>query len=203
MRSSFLAIVIGLCLAISPGAAQQTNPFAAMRNFSATQIIETGGRTISAKIYRSGDKMRMDMEMPNSRAGGMHNIANLATGDAYAVMAGGMCMHMRMNPQMFNTALLSANGVKLDRVAAGSETINGHPCKIEDVTATEPGKAPVKSKVWEAQDLHGFPLKLVYQTAGGQVTTVYKDVSLSAPDASLFAQPSNCRDMPMGNPFAR
>ena len=55
---------------------------------------------------------------------------------------------------------------------------------------------PTKMKVWEAQDLHGFPLKVEMQTDHGLITTEYKNVSLAEPDTSLFVHPDNCRQMP-------
>ena len=51
-------------------------------------------------------------------------------------------------------------------------------------------------KVWEAQDLKNFPIKIEMQTSRGPVTMEYKDVSFSDPDASLFSHPDNCRQMP-------
>jgi hypothetical protein len=50
-------------------------------------------------------------------------------------------------------------------------------------------------KVWEAQDLKGFPIKIEMQTSRGPMTVEYKDVSFSDSDASLFVH-DNCRQMP-------
>jgi len=74
--------------------------------------------------------------------------------------------------------------------------VDGHPCKVENLTVTQQNGQPTKMKVWEAQDLKGFPIKIESQTSRGPVTIEYKDISFSEPEASLFTHPDNCRQMP-------
>jgi hypothetical protein len=51
-------------------------------------------------------------------------------------------------------------------------------------------------KVWEAEDLKGFPIKVEIESSRGPMAVKYKDVSFSEPPASLFTHPENCRQVP-------
>ncbi len=203
LRVLAYAISVVLTFAGAPSARAQNDPFAAMHQFSASQVVQSGGHEMTGKVYHSDNKIRSEMQMPNDRGQGMYHLMFLDTGDTYMVMPGGnMCMHMKMDPARMKSAILQASkDTKVERSAAGSETLDGHPCKIENITVTETGKEPLKYKVWEAEDLKGFPVKMVMDTARGPVTTEYKDVSLAKPDDSLFTKPENCREMGMGMPL--
>jgi len=179
------------CLSI---AAQAQNPFD-IRQFSATTVISgvpTQGRggMGEMKIYRSADKMRTDMP------GGMgYMIVDLSQHAAYMVM-NGMCMQTATQTQ--SNPFAQASDASIDRSPAGADTLDGHPCKVENLTITPHDGKPMKMKVWEAQDLKSFPIKVEMQTDKGTVTVLYKDLSFDAPPASLFTHPENCRQMPSG-----
>jgi hypothetical protein len=51
---------------------------------------------------------------------------------------------------------------------------------------------PIKLKLWEAEDLHGFPVKVQVLNGGGRGTIQYKDVVLGPADPSLFIRPKHC-----------
>ena len=102
---------------------------------------------------------------------------------------------MQMTPQQQNP-FAQAEGASIDRSPAGTDTVDGHACKVENMTVTPKSGQPVKMKVWEAEDLKGFPIKIEMQLARGPFTLQYKDISFAAPDPSLFTHPDNCRQMP-------
>jgi hypothetical protein len=145
------------------------------------------------KIYRSGELIRTNLP------GGLgYSIVDLSEHTSFMVMGNGMCMQMSTQPE--ETPLSHSPDATIQRVPVGTETVDGHPCKVENLTIT-PHSGPragqaTTAKVWEAQDLHGFPIKMESQTSRGAVTIQYKDISLSAPDASLFVHPEGCRTMP-------
>jgi hypothetical protein len=194
-----VGVLLGAGAALTFLVAQADSPFAVMRNFSARQTVVANGRTISGKIYRSGDKLRNEMSMGKMT---MYHLTMIDTGDTYMVMPqNNMCMKMHTDVSKMNPAMVSGSkDAKLTRTTIGAETVDGHPCKIEHVVGTS-GNASVDYKVWEAQDLKGFPVKIVMSTPKGDVTTTYSDINLSTPDASLFTPPTNCRTMgSMGMP---
>ena len=180
---------IFLCLAI---AAQAQNPFD-FKQFSATIVMSpmpAGREGGGMKVYRSGDKMRTSMP-----GGAGYMIMDLDQRTNYMVMNGNMCMQTT-TPQAQQNPFSQARNATVERTAAGTDTVDGHPCKVENLTVTPQNGEPHKMKVWEAQDLKGFPIKIEMQSSRGPMTIEYKDISFSEPDASLFTHPDNCRRMP-------
>jgi outer membrane lipoprotein-sorting protein len=186
-----LTILAILCLAI---VAQAQNPFDTFKQFSATAVMSGmpthGGQGPGEmKIYRSGDKMRTTMP-----GGAGYMIMELSQHTGYMVMSTGMCMQMTAQGQQ--NPFSQAQDATIERSPAGTDTVDGHACKVENLTVTPRNGQPSKMKVWEAEDLKGFPIKIEMQSSHGLVTMEYKDVSFSEPDASLFTHPENCRQMP-------
>jgi len=195
-KSNTLAIgLVMLCVALT---ARAQNPFEAVKAFSATYVMSgTSGNAqqgqIQTKIYRSGSKLRTDLP-----GGAGYSIIDTSDRTTYMVMGSGMCMQMTAKEQQ--NPFAQPPDVTVERSSAGTDTVDGHACKVENVTVTQhsgphAGQATTM-KVWEAQDLHGFPVKMEMQTARGVMTMQYKDISLAEPDASLFVHPDNCRQMP-------
>jgi len=184
-----------LCAATAPHA---QSPFDALKAYSATIEMTGGAAPASAghgamKIYRSGDNIRTDLP-----GGAGYNLLDVGTHTNYMVI-GSMCM--QMNTPQQETPLAHSADATIDRAPVGTESVDGHPCKVENVTITPHtgprAGQPTTMKVWEADDLHGFPIKMETQTSRGPMSIQYKDINLSAPDASLFVHPSNCSSMPM------
>ncbi len=186
--------LVMLCVALT---ARAQSPFEAVKAFSATVVMS--GMSSNAhqgqgtKIYRSGGKIRTDLG-----GGAGYSIVDTSARMMYMVMGSGMCMQMTAKEQQ--NPFAQAPDVTTERSSAGTETVDGHVCKVENLTLT-PHTGPragqaTHMKVWEAQDLHGFPIKMEMQTERGLITTEYKDISLTEPDASLFVHPDNCRQMP-------
>ncbi|MFZ0419086.1 MAG: hypothetical protein WAM04_13390 [Candidatus Sulfotelmatobacter sp.] len=178
-----------LLLLFLPVFAQAQNPYDTFKQFSATGVTsgKTGEHTM--KIYRSGDKMRTDMATTG------YMIIDMSEHTAYMVM-NGMCMQMPKTADSEQNPFTQAQDATYERTPAGTDVVDGHPCKVENVTVTPRNGQPIKRKVWEAEDLKGFPIKSEMQTSKGTITMEYKDVSFSEPQASLFAHPENCRQMP-------
>ncbi len=176
----------------SAAVAQTQNPFG-VKQFSATVVMSGApaakGRGMQGdmKIYRSGDKMRTSM-------GSMgYMVMDLTQHTNYMVM-NGMCMQISRPPQQ--NPFSQAQDATIDRSPAGTDTVDGHACKVENVTVTPHNGQPTKMKLWEAQDLKGFPVKVEMESSHGPVTVEYKDISLDEPPASLFTHPDNCQQMP-------
>jgi hypothetical protein len=157
-------------------------------DFSATEVVTSpNGKATSMKIYRLGDKMRSDMP-----GGKMHTLMLMGEGKIYMIMPQ-MCMQMPpRGPEP-----LEETGTVV-RKPVGSDTIDGHPTKIEEITVTPAdGRNSVTMKAWEATDLKGLPVRVEMPSSRGTVRMEYKDVDLSPPPESLFTVPQGCRTMPM------
>ncbi len=196
--TKFNNLAIGILMACVTMSARAQNPFEAIKTFSATFVMSGMPASMhqgqaEARIYRSGDKIRTDLP-----GGAGYTIVDISQRTSYMVMGSGMCMQMTAKEQQ--NPFAQAPDATIERSSAGTDTVDGHACKVENLTIT-PHSGPragqsTKMKVWEAQDLHGFPLKVEAQTAHGLITTEYKNVSLAEPDSSLFVHPDNCRQMP-------
>lgn len=183
--TSALAI-LGFSIAV-----QAQNPFETQKQFSATVVMSgmpAGGPMSQGemKIYRSGDKMRTTM-------GAMgYMVMDLTQHTGYMVM-NSMCM--QMNTARQQNPFAQASDATIERSPAGTDTVDGHTCKVENLTVTGKSGKPAKMKVWEADDLHGFPVKIEMQSEKGPITVLYKDISFDTPAASLFTHPDNCQQM--------
>ena len=191
-------VASGLMIACTAMSARAQNPFESVKAFSATLVVSgmsskpSDGRA-EAKIYRSGTKIRTTLP-----GGAGYTLIDTTAHTSYMVMGAGMCMQMTAQGQ--ENPFAQAPDATVERSSAGTDTVGGHACKVENVTVT-PNSGPragqsTKMKIWEAQDLHGFPIKVETQTSHGPMTVEYKDVSLAEPDRSLFTHPENCRQMP-------
>jgi hypothetical protein len=183
-------LVLIFCL---PVFAQTQNPFETFKQFSATIVI-SGVQQAHAgqgemKVYRSGDKMRTDMS-----GGAGYMVMELGQHTNYMVMGTGICMQTTFQPQQ--NPFAQAKNATIERSPAGTDTVDGHPCKVENVTVTPSDGQPHTMKMWEAEDLKGFPIKIEMQSKNGPITMQYKNLSFDEPAASLFTHPDNCRQMP-------
>jgi hypothetical protein len=86
----------------------------------------------------------------------------------------------------------------VERVPVGKETLDGHSCQIEDVTVSspKPGPPPIKMRLWEAEDLQGFPIKVEFPYPGGKKATIlYKNIVVGPQDPTLFIHPKSCESL--------
>jgi hypothetical protein len=184
-----ILLIFGLAIV-----AQGQSPFDTSKQFSATVVMSGvpthgGEGQGDMKIYRSGDKMRTSMP-----GGAGYMIMELKQHAGYMVMSNGMCMQTTAQGQQ--NPFSQAQDATIERSPAGTDTVDGHACKVENLTVTSRDGKSTKMKVWEAGDLKGFPVKIEMPSGHGPVTIEYKDVRLNEPDASLFTHPENCRQMP-------
>jgi len=178
--------------AASPSAKTQF-PMDAFPEFSAVMVGSVmNGDVREGYIYRSGNLVRA--EGPEEHG---YFIVDLTTLESFGVSAGG-CIHDG-NP-FFRTAPITTvrPGYTVERAAAGQETMDGHSCKVEDVTLSSPRlAAPVKLRFWEADDLQGFPVKVEFRRANGHNPVIhYKNVVVGPQDPTLFIYPKDCQPSP-------
>ena len=181
---------------VSTGA--QENPFDKFQQFSA---VVSGGplRFDKMPIYRSGNRIRSDWAYENEI-----RITNLSTRLGWWERhRSGMpewCGPMKMmDISSYPFFAYTGKEWKVERVAqtepAEKETVDGHPTKIENYTVTkvDGGQLVAKVKMWEAEDLKGFPLRMEINPPATKITNLYySNVSLDPPDPKLFQLPAKC-----------
>jgi hypothetical protein len=173
----------------APPSAKTQWPLDAFTEFSAVMVGGViPGDDREAYIYRSGKLLR-------NSGPELHNfvITDLTTQETYGVAATG-CMHDRHAYFRSIPFSFMRPGTTVERVASGQETVDGHSCKIEDVTLSSPKlQKPTKLRFWEAEDLQGFPVKVeVLRSVGHNPVIRYKNVVLGPQDPTLFIYPNSC-----------
>jgi hypothetical protein len=177
--------------------AKSQYPLDSFTEFSAIMVgtsMDIDGGTDEAHIYRSGKLMRTQGPVLD------YFITDLSTRETFGVTASS-CVHdarlyVRVSP--FGAATPDS---KVERVAAGKETLDGHSCQIEDVTVSSPKRSnPLKMRFWEAEDLQGFPIKIDVHRGNKIATIRYKNVVLGPQDPTLFIHPKSCGPVVEGAP---
>jgi hypothetical protein len=164
------------------------NPFQAFQFFSAT--LHGGiGDDHDRKIYRSGKIMRLDFE-DHYRLVDLEKLTS-------RIVNPDSCQQFA-KPDAGSYPFSAYYDFKVERAPTeDKETVDGHSCKIENVTFTRGDEDPIviQMKLSEAEDLQGFPVKgeVFVVSNGNKFTFTYTDVSLKPPDPALFKSPAKCR----------
>jgi hypothetical protein len=160
-------------------------------DFSATQLMGPAQRALSMKVHWSGTNMRIDI------SDAMATLYLPATGKVYRLTVypdkTRLCIVMRTDQaKMLHSPLELLQGTQVKRTPAGTETVEGHSCKVENVVVTRHDGKTIESKVWEADDLKGVPVKIESRTEHGKILAVYHDIVLGTQDKALFTPPDKC-----------
>jgi hypothetical protein len=180
------SIVLVLAICLVPSLYGQA-PFD-FKDFSAAMSGALSGPNFETNVYRKGDLLRVDMP-------GHYIVTDLSNLTSRGYFPRTDACLRSSSPQSGSIPFSMLKDAKIERVPIGEENVEGHPCKVETVTIQHEGKPPVKLKVWEAQDLKGFPIKIVRepQTPLGQPRTlIYRDIRLEPQDPSLFSHIESC-----------
>jgi hypothetical protein len=129
-------------------------------DFSGTQVIQTKAYDMPMKIYRSGYVVRVQK---TEALGTLYLPAN---GKVYELTQypdnSRQCVVMRTaQARGLPSPLELLFGTKVVKTGAGTDVIEGHNCKVENVTVTRPDGEKIEAKVWGADDLKGIPVKIV------------------------------------------
>ncbi len=104
----------------------------------------------------------------------------------------GLKGYCEINPaSMQSTGKTNQTEPKVESTPIGKETVDGHPCVKNKVTFTTDDGKQHEMIVWAASDMKDFPLQTEMQTGGATVTTHFRDIKMTAPDASLFDPPTD------------
>lgn len=160
-------------------------------DFSATQILESRKANMAMKVYHSGDSVRIERSgaLATLYAPSKSRVYNLTTYPDHSHQ----CVAMKPEQaKMLPSPLELLQGSIVTRRDAGTDTIEGHACRIENVVVTRPDGSKIESRVWEAQDLQGIPVRIESHVADVTLSALYRDISLGTPDQALFTIPEKC-----------
>jgi len=160
-------------------------------DFSATQVFQSRRGEMAMKVYRSGWSVRLERSAAISTLYATENdkVYNLTTYPDHSHQC------VSMNPEqakMLPSPLELIQGRIVKRVRVGSEVVEGHATKVEKVAVVGMDGKMIESKVWEAEDLNGIPVKIESQIQGITLRVIYRDIAIGAPDEVLFEVPNRC-----------
>jgi hypothetical protein len=187
------AFALGTLMVVSTGLVVAQNDVVPwdFPDLSATQVVQTGKFDMPMKVWRSGSSVRVEttaaistLWVPASRK--VYNLTTYPDGSH-------QCVVMRPDQaRMMPSPLELLNGTEVKRTPAGTEVVEGHTCKVENVVVTRADGKTIESKVWEAEDLKGVPVKIESHIGERTLTAVYRDIVVGAPDKALFIPPDKC-----------
>ncbi len=186
----------------SPPAQKSTAAFS-FPDYTAIQKIATRGgpKALLMKVYVSGSTVRVE-QSPK-----IVNLFVTSTGKVYKMVTNPdkttSCVSMRRDEHGFMTSPLEMlQGAKVERTPAGTDEVDGHKTKIEDVVVTRADGKVMKSQVWEADEFQGVPVKVVSEItpdakAGPdakpfKIAALYGDIKFEKVDPALLTPPGNC-----------
>jgi len=188
-RMMFLILMIS-AMATAEDAAKPSDPWN-FPDFTAIQLMGSRRRPMPAKVYLSGATVRVEI------SSAVTNLYVTSTRKVYRLMTypdkSQTCIVMRSEQaKLLPSPIELLQGTNVERTPAGREEFAGHPCKIEDVVVTRPDGTKVRSRVWEAQDLKGVPVKIESQMPNGKFVAEYGDIAFGTLDKTLFTPPEKC-----------
>jgi hypothetical protein len=160
-------------------------------DFSATQVFESRKGDMKMKVYRSGQNVRVE------RGGALSTLYTPANKKVYNLTIYPDQSHqcVSMTPEqarMLPSPLQLIQGRVVKRKAAGSETVDGHKTRIEDVTVMQLNGKTIESRVWHAIDFQNIPVKIESYFKSTTLRAYYRDIHAGVPDKTLFQVPEVC-----------
>jgi hypothetical protein len=191
-RTVCVLVVLGACVNVLR--AQAPSKLFSFPDFTAIQEIGTGPgpKHLVMKVYFSGSIVRVEQSPTHA------NLFVTATGKVYRLTTypdnGKSCVVMRRDQERFMTSPLERlQGVRVDRTPAGTDVVDGHECKVEDVVVTRADGKVMKSKVWEADDFNGVPIKIISEVnSDTKIGALYGDIKFEKVDQALLTPPDRC-----------
>jgi hypothetical protein len=189
----------------SPPPQKSTEPFN-FPDFTAIQKLGAGGgpRPLLMKVYLSGSNVRLDLS-PTTTNLFITSAAKVYKLETFPDKTKSCVVMPRSHHVFMGSPLEALQGAKVERTPAGTDVVDGHKCKVEEAVVTRPDGTVIKSKVWEAEDFKGVPIKIISEFKPApnmeaiKVGALYGDINFEKVDPALLTPPDNC--MPIEKTF--
>ena len=160
-------------------------------DFSATQVFESRKATMEMKVHVSGSSVRVERSKALSTlyVPSQSKVYNLTT---YPDNSHQCVVMTPDQAKMLPSPLELLQGSDLKRTKVGTETVAGHLCTVENVVVKRHDGSTIESKVWEAQDLGGIPVRIESHVGEITLSATYRDIVVGAQDSNLFTAPQKC-----------
>ncbi|MBL9137352.1 MAG: hypothetical protein JNK85_15880 [Verrucomicrobiales bacterium] len=181
--------------------------FSAAVETAITNQAENTRMVLPMRMFKSGDKFRIDVDFVKLRGAGaalqglsaLQNIGMSRMGSLVLPQEKGMVVffpELKFQTRVSLTeADLPADGYKVTKKAGGKETVNGQPCVRQQVTLTTKDGQKTEATTWEAPALNQFPVRMMFRQDkdkdGGTMWMTFSDVKLASPGDDVFKVPSD------------
>jgi hypothetical protein len=170
-----------------------------------TTDVSSNNTTILGKISFDTGKSRFEFNLTDMKGGQMPTNAatqmkSMGLDETVAVarpdkkvnylIYPGLQSYVEMPPAKADSAPTNSD-YKVEITEIGKETVDGHRCVKNKNVVTDKEGVKHESTVWNATDLKKFPVKIQTTEQSGDVTMLFKNVSLTKPAASLFEPPAD------------
>ncbi len=181
-----IAVVVLASSAVAFGQNAWTFP-----DFSATQVFESRKANMSMKVYRSGSSVRVQRSdaLSTLYVPSVKRVYNFTT---YPDQSHQCVVMKPEQAKMLPSPLELLEGPDVKRTVIGSEMMEGHLCTMEKVVVARPDGSKIESKVWEAQDLKGIPVRIESHIGEVTLSAVYRDILVGTPEETFFSVPNRC-----------
>ena len=170
-----------------------------VQDYSATVVMDAGGRTMTSKMFKLGKKTRMEVNMegmPMQVISIMDLDAEDGKGVAYTLMPA-MKTYMKMPlPQDAAAKADAKPDIKIEEL--GKEDVDGVSCDKRRVTITPEGGKPQAMTLWASAAAKNMPVKLAVADGPGATVIRFKDYDFKKPSADLFTIPDGYTASDMG-----
>jgi hypothetical protein len=83
---------------------------------------------------------------------------------------------------------------RLNKVALGKETLDGHPCVKNRVLVSNDKGVKSESTVWNATDLKDFPIQIMTKEKDDTIIIRYRQVQFTKPEVKSFDAPAGYKE---------
>jgi hypothetical protein len=224
----FIALAILSCFTFSPTLAQTGTPsfngsmaklfgtnlaFSAVVEITSRNGSTNGPLTMPGKLAFLDGKARFELNMDQVKGGktrpgagiqlkalGMDKIVSITRPDKQITLQiyPGLSAYIETSVPDPD-AEKSSSDFKIETVEQGRETLDGHLCVRNKSIVTDPDGTKHEALLWNATDIGNFPIKIQQSEKDTSVTMLFRDVSLTKPEVSLFEPPAGFtkyNDMP-------
>jgi hypothetical protein len=160
-------------------------------DFSAVQVFQSRKATMEMKVYVSGSSVRLE------RSGALSTLYVPSASKVYNLTTypdnSHQCVAMKPEQaKMLPSPLELLQGSVVKRRSLGTETVDGHLSTVELIVVKRSDGSTIESKVWEAQDLSGIPVKIESHIDEITLSATYRDIIVGAANRDLFTVPQKC-----------
>lgn len=214
--STLILAALGTAAFAQPGGPAPFGINAALLNFFGTtrafsskadvRLTDKAGKEISRlpmQMFLLDGKMRAEMDLSLMKGGqmppeatlmlkqaGMDKMVSVILPDRQVTLVIYPGMQAYAEVPMTKEESSSDKDVKIEKTAAGQETIDGHPCVKNKISITDAKGKTTEGMVWNASDLKDFPLRVEMKEKDNLVTIQYTEPKFDKPETKLFEAPA-------------